>query len=325
MGLVSYIVTRAFASPAQKKAYWVMDLLVKNYVRSEVPPRESWEKDKAEIIALIRDGADLAARVPASDPSFPTYTILHLVACDHLFLEVAEEVLKRKVEVDARTSDHKTPFSMAASGAHVFDDEGMRRRSAMIDLFLAAKADVNAQDKIGNTIATWCLNDEDAEVQLPKLIKAGLNIHETSGDMAEPLISHAMRLRRLAALKLLREAGASLDQADKDGDTGLMRILRNASWSLDDMTHFSNFWPFVEFCLDTKANLLHTNNDGQTVYGCVPWQDLDKKLMLPEARGALKRLEQAYKDATQAGAMTVRADIAQPDVVVAAPKKLILK
>jgi ankyrin repeat protein len=145
-----------------------------------------------------------------SPPGPAVYTEMHSAAAIG-DIEKIKSLIKSGLNVNARSHVDETPLHFAALNNHPECVE-----------FLAAIAEVNAQDKSGQTPLLLSIDSCDiSEKTVRALVAAGANVNIGNDNGISPLHMAAGHGSPHCA-EILLQAGASVNAVDKDGDTPLL-------------------------------------------------------------------------------------------------------
>jgi ankyrin repeat protein len=134
------------------------------------------------------------------------FTALHYAASDG-YMEIADLLLTKNADVNAKTGKGETPLHYAAS--HGYRD--------IVELLLSNKADMNVRDGIGCTPLYYAAtNGRIEEVRILLAAKADVNARTVRAYTA---LSGAASHGREDIVRLLIDNGANVNAADFDGGT----------------------------------------------------------------------------------------------------------
>jgi ankyrin repeat protein len=223
--------------------------------------RAAYLGDLAKVKSLLRDDPGLAfSKSSTNDPVpgyehygfFPCYgyTALHVAAAQGNE-QIAELLLAKKADVNAKDNGKLTPLHMAANlghhnlvkllltnGADIYAKDvgghtplhsaAMQARKDVVGLLLANKAEVNAHDAYGFTPLHLVaqLNDKNGIETTEVLLANGAEVNAVSNDGDTPLHFGAL-LGGLETVKLLMGKKADVNAKNKKGQTPLARAAGN--------------------------------------------------------------------------------------------------
>jgi len=153
---------------------------------------------------LLSKGADVNAR--EKDGGTP----LHLVAALSGDKEIAELLLAKGADVNAKDNNGFTPLLRGAYGGH----------KDVVELLLAKGADINAKDKWGNTPLHSAISGEKKDI-VELLLAKGADINAKNSYGETSLHSAASKGNKDMILLLLAK-GADINAKGNDGDTPLI-------------------------------------------------------------------------------------------------------
>lgn len=189
----------------------------------------SFEIDKLHLAAEKNDVLQVEQLLSeGSDVNITDYfleTPLHFAArknVDESHFEIIEILLRRGAEVNAQTADGRTPLF----------DLVMKGNTKMLKLFLKFKADVNLQDRFGETLLyrTVCTNKNEDVLKM--LIKLGLDMNHRNNRGQTPLhrLYHG-GCDQLKIVKFILKNGGSMNSVDQEGCIPLTHAAQNFIWS----------------------------------------------------------------------------------------------
>lgn len=146
--------------------------------------------------------------------------------CD--WREVLEVFLRQGLEIDQPDGSLGVLHKLCAWGRLDIIQEVVRRG-----------ARVNHKDEAGNTPLAWaCLGREDAPV-VEWLLARGADVHAISGyqEQGMGVMHHAAKSGSIKTLALLLDAGANINDQDRNGDTPLHYAASRACWSSSKEAH----------------------------------------------------------------------------------------
>jgi serine/threonine-protein phosphatase 6 regulatory ankyrin repeat subunit B len=133
-------------------------------------------------------------------------TALHYAAT-YGYMEIADLLLSKSADVNAKTKKGETPLHYAASGGY----------RDVVELLLSNKANVDARDGIGCTPLYYAAtNGRIEEVKMLLAAKADVNARTVRGYSVP---SGAASYGREDIVRLLIDSGANVNSADFDGGT----------------------------------------------------------------------------------------------------------
>ena len=137
------------------------------------------------------------------------FTALHYAAF-YGYMEIADLLLTKNADVNAKTGKGETPLHFAASYGH----------KDIAELLLSNKANINVRDGIGCTPLYYyaATNGRIEEVRMLLAAKADVNAATLRGYTA---LSGAASYGREDIVRLLIDNGANVNAADFDGGTPL--------------------------------------------------------------------------------------------------------
>ncbi len=124
----------------------------------------------------------------------------------------------------------------------------MKKKAIII--FLFTHTIIYAQNYNDNFVEAIRNNDIE-KIQL--MIKQGIDLNKKWGPLHYPYLIAGIRSTKLEIVKILIEAGASIDAVDVYGETPLMNSTAVGNYEI------------TEYLIKNKANVNHTNYDGLSV------------------------------------------------------------
>jgi ankyrin repeat protein len=186
-------------------------------------------------------------------------TPLH-VACSSISLETVRDFLEYNVDPNIISLDGNTPLHVLShAGYEENDNDASERISGIIDLLLDAGADINQQNKRGETPLLYSL----------------YYVADNGGDV----------------LKKLLEKGADPNIQDKSGDTLLYDLVRHTSedWTLRD-TYYNIVLLLLEYGADPN---IQNNLENTPLHLAIENNDYNMVLVLLE-HGADPNIQNLY-------------------------------
>ena len=227
--------------------------------------------DLGTVEALIAAGTDPNARMDG-------YPALQLAVRDGT-VEVVEALLAAGADVNAFgewvpgcCQDRDTALHQAVRYWHMCDDRTLEfcsKRAKVIQVLLAAGADVDARDKLGGWTplhgaaneGTWGEAWNEVVEVIEMLLVAGADPNARNKVGRTPL-HLAADSSSLAVIAVLLDAGAEVDARDEDGRTPLHRAASRTTpyWAADEGARPEN----VDALLNAGANIEARDHRGMT-------------------------------------------------------------
>ena len=179
------------------------------------------------------------------------YTWLHLASsCGHA--EVAELLIERGADVNARSIYRETPLHLAS----------LNGRIEMVNLLVREGADLNARNQDGSTpLHVACSGDQKEVVEL--LLEKGADINAKSDyDKATPLHTASRYGFEKVAMLLLRN-GANVNAQDNEGESPLWGAM-SFCIQLEELDIGSNDISIIKMLVENGSDVNEKNNHGLT-------------------------------------------------------------
>lgn len=185
---------------------------------------------------------------------------LAILACHEKYMEEAIDKIVEVLKGDKNAINHKTqygwtPLMVLCRNSNILKAENI------IDLFIRAGGDVNAQDNEGDTALILSVdntNGESNERTVETLLKSGANINH-QGSMKWTALMHVARYAGTYAtdrtIDILLSYKPDTSLVDNDGWTALMIATRYAETSSDRI---------IKLLLDHDSDIDHRDKEGRT-------------------------------------------------------------
>jgi ankyrin repeat protein len=189
-------------------------------------------------LALLAGGAD----VHAGDGDF-IGTPLHVAVAEAGGAELGNLLLSHGARTESRDGLGRTPLMLAVAKQH----------NDVLDVLLAARADVNAVDNRKDSVLGWAALAGNAN-GAARLLDKGARVDEPNDAQMTPLF-HAANNGQAAVVAALLERGARPDCSEsRYGDSALMRAANDGQLEI------------VRLLVERRADLEHENKDGLTAF-----------------------------------------------------------
>ncbi|HKP46186.1 MAG TPA: ankyrin repeat domain-containing protein [Pyrinomonadaceae bacterium] len=187
-------------------------------------------------------------------------------------LEKVTELISR-TNVNLRDED---------SGTTALEHAVRNANREMVQLLLAAGADVNAKDSAGETVVMMLDDDATADL-IWDLINAGAKVNQKDNNGSTALMQ-AAETENIEAVRTLLDAGAEVEAADAEGRTALMHAAASGNVNV------------ARALILAGANINATAHDGETALSLAEENDHTPIARLLRSKGAMEAVAVKQKE-----------------------------
>jgi len=178
------------------------------------------EQQKADVNTMYKDKIQ---------NNYPLHT-----ACQVINVEIIKYLLDKGAETNTENKLSFTPL-MQITYSFMADTASTRKSLAIIDLFVAKDADLNAVSGGGHTAIAYAAERNKLEV-VKKLIAAKADVNKRGkSKIAYTPLMHAAKLGNFEMVKALIEAGAEINEIREHADGSVMITENAASMASDNL------------------------------------------------------------------------------------------